>query len=154
MKYLRNNLKVIIGFLIGVILASCMTVYATSYFAKDISYTNGEVEMSVEDALNDLYLRNKTLNSCKYLEFNHISNTQFNYDFGFAPSSFLAFFAVGNGSHIFLTYTPETNSLFVFDDQENERSSLFSINETKLISNIPTNWDTYRNQYKIYVFAK
>lgn len=151
MKIFKNNLKAIIGFVIGVILASSVTVFAYSCLASDVKYTD---EKSVADALNELYLRNITLNSCEYLEFNHISNTQFNYDFGFAPSSFLAFFAVGNGTHIFLTYTPETNSLFAFDDQGNERSSLFSINETKLMSNIPTNWDTYGNQYKIYVFAK
>jgi len=60
MNFLRNNLKVIIGFLIGVILASGITVYATSYLAKDISYTKeGTNIKSVEDALNDLYKKNQ-----------------------------------------------------------------------------------------------
>ena len=52
MKFLKNNLKLIIGFIVGVILASSITVYATICFAKDITYKNGK---SVEDALNELY---------------------------------------------------------------------------------------------------
>ena len=57
MKFIKNNLKVIIGFIIGVILASGITVYAYSYAAKDISYTKPgtETEINVEQALNDLY---------------------------------------------------------------------------------------------------
>ena len=61
MNFLRNNLKVIIGFLIGVVLASSITVYAANYFAKDITYTReGTNIKSVEDALNDLY-KNKII---------------------------------------------------------------------------------------------
>ena len=52
MKFFKNNLKVIIGFVIGVILASSITVYAYSYFASDVKYTD---DKSVEDALNELY---------------------------------------------------------------------------------------------------
>ena len=57
MKFLKNNLKVIIVFIICVILASSITVYAYSYFAKDIIYTKpGETQaISVETALNELY---------------------------------------------------------------------------------------------------
>ena len=59
MRFLKNNFKLIIGFIIGVILTSGITVYAYSYFAKDISYTKpGEaIPISVETALNDLYNR-------------------------------------------------------------------------------------------------
>ena len=57
MKILKSNLKGIIGFIVGVILASGITVYAYSYFASDISYTKPgeEIAISVETALNDLY---------------------------------------------------------------------------------------------------
>lgn len=56
-KFLKNNFKLIIGFIVGVILASSITVYAYSYFARDISYTKPgtETAISVETALNDLY---------------------------------------------------------------------------------------------------
>ena len=62
MKFLKNNLKVIIGFIVGVVLASSITVYAYSYFAKDISYTKPgtNTPISVETALNDLYNKTNT----------------------------------------------------------------------------------------------
>ena len=55
MKFLKNNLKVIIAFIVGVILAGGIVYAATS--AKDVTYTtskNGEIK-NVEEALNDLY---------------------------------------------------------------------------------------------------
>ena len=57
MKFLKNNLKLIIGLMVGAILASTITVYAYSYFAKDISYTKPgtNTAISVETALNELY---------------------------------------------------------------------------------------------------
>ena len=58
MKFIKNNFKVIIGFVVGIILASSITAYAYSYIASDISYTKDGTEMSVEEALNDLYNKN------------------------------------------------------------------------------------------------
>ena len=63
MKFLKSNLKVIIGFIIGVILAGGI-VYAT-VSATEVDYTtekNTEIK-NVSDALNDLYskLPTKTL---------------------------------------------------------------------------------------------
>ena len=61
MKFLKNNLKAIITFLIGVILSGGI-VYAATANAKDVTYTtnkNGQVQ-TVADALNDLY--NKSFN--------------------------------------------------------------------------------------------
>lgn len=52
MKFLMKNMKLIIGFVLVIIITSSITVYATSYFAKDITYKDGK---SVEDALNELY---------------------------------------------------------------------------------------------------
>ena len=63
MKILKSNLKGIIGFIIGVIIASSIAVYAYSCAAKDVSYTKPGTnqEISVETALNDLYSKsNKT----------------------------------------------------------------------------------------------
>ena len=66
MKFLKEKKGIIISFLIGVILASSITVYATSYFANDIKYIKKEengtgTEISVEQALNELYLNNKKI---------------------------------------------------------------------------------------------
>ena len=52
MNFFKNNYKIIIGFIVGVILASSITVYAYNYLASDIKYTNNK---TVADALNDLY---------------------------------------------------------------------------------------------------
>ena len=51
MKIFRNNFKFIIGFLIGVILASSIAVYA-SINASEIEYKNGK---KVSEALDELY---------------------------------------------------------------------------------------------------
>ena len=96
MKFLKNNLKVIIGFIVGMILASGITVYAYSYFAKDIEYTKIENEtetiISVEDALNDLYNSiNEELN---------IDNALFNESYGNQSSSRTASVNIENGTYI------------------------------------------------------
>ena len=51
---LKKNIKLIIGFLIGVILASGITAYAAGIFANQVTYKNGK---TVEEALNELYNR-------------------------------------------------------------------------------------------------
>ena len=56
MKFLRNNLKVVIAFILGLILAGGI-VYAATVAANEIDYTtakNSSVK-NVEQALNDLY---------------------------------------------------------------------------------------------------
>ena len=62
-KILRK--EVIVAFIIGIILASSIAVYAYSYYARDIGYTKPgtETAISVETALNDLYQRNKKIES-------------------------------------------------------------------------------------------
>ena len=52
MKFLKEKKGIIISFIIGVILASSITVYATGYLASQVTYKDGK---TVEQALNDLY---------------------------------------------------------------------------------------------------
>ena len=66
MKFIKNNLKSVIVFIVGVILASSITAYAYSYFASDIKYTN---DKTVEDALNDLYQKQINENIIKIGEY-------------------------------------------------------------------------------------
>lgn len=59
MKFIKNNLKVIIAFVLGAILTGGIVYAAVS--ASEVSYTtnkNANVK-SVEDALNDLYAKTK-----------------------------------------------------------------------------------------------
>ena len=56
MNFLKKNIKLIIGIIIGVALTSG-SIFAYSYFANNIGYTKqgSEDEINVETALNDLY---------------------------------------------------------------------------------------------------
>ena len=67
MKFLKNNSKLIVGFIVGVIVASSITVFAYSYFANQVSYTtdNNSNVTNVSEALNDLYSKINT-NETKY----------------------------------------------------------------------------------------
>lgn len=60
---LNNKLKIVLVIVITAILVGGISVYATyNYFAKDIIYKKMDgTQINVEDALNELYLRNKTL---------------------------------------------------------------------------------------------
>lgn len=73
MRFLKEKKGIIISFIIGVILASSITVYAYSYYAKDIGYTKPgtTTEISVETALNELYgkISNETTRKRNKLEF-------------------------------------------------------------------------------------
>ena len=55
-NFIKNNLKLIIGFIAGIILASGIAVYA-SVNANSIDYTNNK---KVSDALNELYTTSST----------------------------------------------------------------------------------------------
>lgn len=53
MNFLKKNIKMIIGILVGIVLVSGISVYATTnYLASQVTYKDGK---SVEEALNDLY---------------------------------------------------------------------------------------------------
>ena len=79
MRFLKEK-KVIIILILGVILASCITVYAYSYYARDIGYTKPgtETSISVEQALNDLY-KNRKENIMEIDEFKYYGNADNNY---------------------------------------------------------------------------
>lgn len=53
MKFLKKNFKLIVGIIIGAILISGISVYATTtYLASQVTYKDGK---TVEQALNNLY---------------------------------------------------------------------------------------------------
>lgn len=91
MKFLRNNLKVIIGFIVGVILASGITVYAYSYYARDIGYIKPGIgkEISVEKALNELYSKDSTKEVVFVAQYtNYLSGYMFDLSSGtFTPAN-------------------------------------------------------------------
>ncbi len=53
MKFVKKNIKLIIGLIIGIIMTSGISVYATyKYFASEVKYTD---DKSVSQALDELY---------------------------------------------------------------------------------------------------
>ena len=64
MKFLKNNLKIIIGFILGIILFAGIGVYATyNYFANEIGYKKADgTIISVGKALNELYGKSSFIN--------------------------------------------------------------------------------------------
>lgn len=58
---IKNNLKMILSFLIGILVSGVGVYAANSIFAKDITYTNAVNNnvTNVKDALDDLYKKNK-----------------------------------------------------------------------------------------------
>lgn len=76
MNFFRKNIRVIIGFVVGVILASGVTVYAYSYIAKDVMYTKKDgSEISVDQALNELYERENIKYTLKRVSLGETSGT-------------------------------------------------------------------------------
>lgn len=71
MKFLKKNFKLIVGIIIGAILISGISVYATTtYLASQVTYKDGK---TVEQALNNLYeiydeLQNNTLADIENVE--------------------------------------------------------------------------------------
>ena len=75
MKILKNKFKTIALIILGILIGSNITVYATGYFAKDMIYKKGDTEINVEDALNELYtLKNIQLVEIQGATNNSLSN--------------------------------------------------------------------------------
>ena len=60
MNFVKKNIKLVVGIIIGAILISGISVYATStYLASEVDYNkNGQAKVS--DALDDLYSKAST----------------------------------------------------------------------------------------------
>ena len=108
MNFFTKNKKIIFGFLLGVLLTSGVGVFANYlYYAKDISYTKEGNEISIADALNELYDKsNYYINadhSEKYVKsgtLNAVSGSNFITDIGFTPSKVI-FIYPGNSAVAF-----------------------------------------------------
>ena len=82
MKFLKRNIKWIIAIIVGIVIASGISVYATSqYLASQVSYTTDENEKieNVADALDDLYRKSNEetidLQNILYAESNGVQLT-------------------------------------------------------------------------------
>ena len=145
MNFLKNNLKVIIAFVVGVILASSITVYAYSYLASDVKYTD---DKSVQDALDDIYgkmsndTKNITSNGIqtldkyyKNLSVNVPSTSNYNTGSGVLSDKF----TISN-----LSYRPTFVMVFIAGGQRSDwgQMAYYSENKQKYIQ-LATSYTTY-----------
>ena len=98
MNFLKKNIKVIIGIILGTLLISSISVYATyTYLATDVSYLKNEEEMNVAEALNELYKYHKTY----YTDTNFTVKTGWNhYSLGFEPSMMFYYSSAGGAGGV------------------------------------------------------
>lgn len=128
------NVKIIIAFIIGVILASGITVYATSYFAKDISYTRQGTEVSnVQEALNDLYSMKKSL-TINETPFYSITGTGESYT---VPRDCLLYIyahwnSSGYAAYVYINGDEDSDTVEV-GDTYNKTSKLMKVNKGDVI---------------------
>lgn len=77
MKFLKNNIKIVIISFITALICSCASVFATyTYLSKDVSYKKSDgTEVSVEEALNQLYQEKKDNKQMRFLETTQFDST-------------------------------------------------------------------------------
>ena len=80
MEFWKKNIKWIILVIVLLIIASGISVYATStYLASQVTYTKDGETMSVAEALNELYEKNE--NSIKNIDLSKVDFSSDNYIF-------------------------------------------------------------------------
>ena len=168
MKFIKNNLKVVISFIVGVILASSLTVYAYSYLASDIKYTD---DKTVAYALDELYTTSHTtitnlteeknqleteLNSLstasKSFSFVSSTNTQ-TFNLGFKPKYISCIATLNNSeyetiiynydfdsNHVYKLNTTTNGNSLLYANAVRDISTFFTINDNGFTWNL-TNWN-------------
>lgn len=151
--------KILIGVIIGILSTSVVTVTALKvYKANEIIYNPSDESWNVEnvsDALNDLW--NDT--QCIKGTYNHASNTNWNIEIGFIPSSLSVNFT-HERSRVYLTYDKKISSkVWLIDNNISsgvsavqDFSDLVNISEV-LTSNLTDAYKTYTSAYLIYYVA-
>ena len=110
--------EVIIAFIIGIILASSIAVYAYSYAAKDVSYTKPgtTTSINVETALNELYSKgNKTPQQVATITTNDRTATYTMQNDGYILGTAGTKTDDGTGANINFTKNETTNIVFTTD---------------------------------------
>lgn len=111
---LKNKLKIILSMVIIVVLVGGLSVYATyNYLATNVSYTksNGET-ISVEDALNELYNKNKSESVMGYISVSSDANRGYFRPYerdsggieGYGPSNTAGWYTVDNQVNAYSSY--------------------------------------------------
>jgi len=131
MKFFKEKKSIIISFIIGVIIASSITVYAYSYYAKDIGYTKPgtNTEISVEDALNDLYSEIKNSNELYIKEFQALNNGNLNTHAYAQLILDVDSFNYISFDSITAKYTNKLTYFRIYDKSNGNENKIYEINE-------------------------
>jgi len=121
-KLLKLNIKTIIVFILGLLIASSVgIIYALSIASSDVTYdnsTSGSEATTVKNAIDDLY--NKIGNS-SHIERGRINITftpgagwkyvtiQFEKEFESAPTVYYSYSAGGNGGSVYISARTKTS---------------------------------------------
>lgn len=132
MKFLKSNLKVIIGFIVGAILTGGIVYAATS--ANQVAYTtskNSEIN-SVADALNDLYNKSKNNGKSGTVIIPSGSSNYIELETGFLPNYIMlkingAFTDHTYESYRYLTYNTSTSKF----DVESAWGDIYTTNNNR-----------------------
>lgn len=119
-RFIKNNFKVILAIIITAIICISGAVFATGYFARDITYKNGK---NVEEALNELYLRKEEKCISKKVT---IVNGANNIDIGFIPKRMLL---TNEQNGIFIVYDESISKTHVFMKYEYNGKTYLDANE-------------------------
>ena len=100
MRFLKEKKGIMISFIIGVIIASSITVYATNYFAKDISYTKPgtQTAISVETALNELFSKNNSNTTITSETINGVGSVNYTFQDDFRAACVYIYDGYNSGS--------------------------------------------------------
>ncbi len=166
---MKKILQVTLIVLITMIISVTGTVYAITYLsARDITFKPNEANFAngfnadnVEDALNQLYVKTGNLpEGCIMGSFEHNANSQYDYEFPFAPSRFYITYIYEPGKYnkeVTIYYDKEVvNKPWVFNFENNSYGSYYNyatLSGAKLTSNFPTTYLTYKNVYQMNYIA-
>ena len=141
----------IFAFILGAVLFSGITVYATNYLAKDVTYK----DTNVENALNDLY-ENMNNDNCVTGTVKHNANTQLNINLGITPNRLLMVYKTGS-YYNFDVYDKNLNNMFYYGwygpDTKVEMNDRLTIKDGFLTSNYASSWMRYTYAYDLSYMA-
>ena len=138
MELVKKKYKLILLIIVGIIIVSGISVYATTYLASNITYKRqGTNVNTVSEALNDLYSISGNLEHVVTGSFISKSNDDCSVELDFTPSKI--FFVWGNDSGSADGY----DNINGFINRRNKNSYIKSVGNT-------TVYHTYTGGYTIY----
>lgn len=163
-KILNKNF--VLGIFAGGFIFSGVVFAASSYLAKDISFTPKNKDWkatNVEEAINDLYDKSNSYSNCISDYGEHEANSQIEIDIGFTPTYFMIS-EKNSGNNGFVYYDKKISDniigIFSSDNSSSTKYTYTNYNNyvkiaDKIVTNIPSNTLIYKQKYTYhYIICK